>query len=301
MASSASKLLRASLGSMQTAQDLPPAVMRQQWEEAVLAQSQPPAGTSIVPTDVAGISGAWIGAPDTEPTAAIFYLQGGGYNVGSYITHRELAARISYASGLRALLINYRLAPEDPFPAAIEDAVAAYEWLLSQGFDPARLIIGGDSAGGGLALATLLKLRDTGHALPAAGFLISPWVDLSLSGPTMETRAAIDPITSRQGLQRAATWYLGNTHSQDPLASPLFGKLDGLPPLLVQVGNDEILLSDSTRLAEQARAAGVDVTLEIWDEMWHVWHAWAAALPEGQQAIEQIGGWIRQQLGLTTT
>jgi acetyl esterase/lipase len=202
------------------------------------------------------------------------------------------------ASGRRVLLIEYRLAPEHPFPAAIEDVSKAYQWLLASGIAPEQIVIGGDSAGGGLALAALLWLRDREVVLPGAVVLISPWLDLALTGPSLYTRAEVDPLCSIEGLQIAASYYLGNADSKTPMASPLYGDLHGLPPLLIQVGDHEILLSDSTRLAEKAKAAGVDVRLEIWNAMWHVWHGWAATLPEAQQAIERIGAFIQQQLSL---
>jgi acetyl esterase/lipase len=209
-----------------------------------------------------------------------------------------LAARLCLASKLRVLLIDYRLAPEHPFPAAVEDAGKAYQWLLASGIAPEQIVIGGDSAGGGLALSTLLWLRERDVALPGATVLISPWLDLALTGPSLHTRAEVDPLCSIEGLRLAASYYLGSTDAKTPLASPLYGDLHGLPPLLIQVGDHEILLSDSTRLAEKAKAAGVDVSLEIWNEMWHVWHGWAATLPEAQQAIERIGAFIQQQLPL---
>jgi epsilon-lactone hydrolase len=193
-------------------------------------------------------------------------------------------------------LLDYRLAPEHPCPAALEDAVAGYRWLLERGVRPEQIVIGGDSSGGGLALATLVRLREQGVALPAAGVLLSPWVDLTIAGPSIQTRAAIDPLVSPESLRLAAGYYLGGADPRMTLASPLYADLRGLPPLLIQAGDHEVLLSDATRLAEQARAAGVDVTLDVWDEMWHVWQAWAEILPEGQQAIERIGAFIRRQL-----
>jgi acetyl esterase/lipase len=174
--------------------------------------------------------------------------------------------------------------------------VAAYRWLFAQAIWPEQIVIGGDSSGGGLAVATMLGLREHAIALPAAGVLISPWLDLTLTGPSIDSRAKIDPVVSREGLQLAASYYLGTADAKTPLASPVYAELHGLPPLLIQVGDDEVLLSDSTRLAEQASAAGVEVALDVWDGMWHVWPAWAAVLPEGQQAIDRIGAFIRGRL-----
>jgi monoterpene epsilon-lactone hydrolase len=181
----------------------------------------------------------------------------------------------------------------------VEDAAAAYQWLLAQAIRPEQVVIGGDSSGGGLAVATMLYLRERAIALPAAGVLISPWLDLALTGPSNDSRAEIDPLVSRKGLQLAASYYLGATDPKTPLASPIYAELHGLPPRLVQAGDDEVLLSDSTRLAEQASAVGVEVALEVWEGMWHVWQSWAADLPEGQQAIERIGAFIRRQFART--
>jgi acetyl esterase/lipase len=227
----------------------------------------------------------------------LLFLHGGGYNSGSRKTHRALAAQLARAARVRVLQIDYRLAPEHACPAAIEDATQAYRWLLQQGMAPRQIAIGGDSAGGGLALATLIEIRDCGLDWPAAGFMISPWFDMALSGESIRTRAQIDPLSSYEGLYAAAQLYLGGRQPGDPQASPLYADLHDLPPLLIQVGDHEVLRSDATRLAEKAEKAGVHVQLEIWDEMWHVWHAWAEELPEGRQAIDRIGAFVRQHIG----
>lgn len=297
MASPESRQIRATLVHDEDAPDVPLVVQRQEWE-AFAAQAVLPPGITIEPVDVAGRMGEWVSSPHATTRQVLYLLHGGGFTSGSCVTHRELAARLCLASGLRVLLLDYRLAPEHPFPAAVDDAAAGYRWLLAQGVGPDQIVIGGDSAGGGLALAALLRLRERGLALPAAGVLISPWLDLALAGDSMRTHAAIDPLCSQAALRSAAAHYLGDASPRSPQASPLYADLRGLPPLLVQVGADEVLLSDSTRLAERARAAGVAVELEIWGEMWHVWHAWAGVLPEGQQAIERIGAFVRQQLAL---
>ena len=175
----------------------------------------------------------------------------------------------------------------------MDDAVAAYRWLLAQGISPGNIAVAGDSAGGGLAIATLLALRDAGEPLPAAGIGISPWVDMEGTGESMTTRAAVDPVVQKEGLLGMAKLYLGDADPKNPLAAPLHADLAGLPPLLLQVGDAETLLDDSTRLAERARAAGVDVTLKVWDEMPHVWHLFAPILPEGRQAIDEIGSFFQ--------
>jgi epsilon-lactone hydrolase len=296
MASPESQQIRATLMREPETADAPLAVQRQQWESAAAQTSLPPS-ISIVPVDAAEVSGEWVSSPGAAPQQVLYYLHGGGYNSGSCVTHRELAAHLCLASGARVLLLNYRLAPEHPFPAAVEDAAAGYRWLLAQGIGPRQIVIGGDSAGGGLAVAAMLRLREHRLALPAAAVLLSPWLDLALTGSSLQDRAALDPLGSLEGLKQAARLYLDDVDPKNPLASPLYADLSGMPPLLIQVGDHELLLSDSTRLAERARAAGVEVSLEVWEEMWHVWHAWAGSLPEGRQAIERIGVFIREKLG----
>jgi epsilon-lactone hydrolase len=295
MASSESEQIRATLVNDRETLDVPLAVQRQEWLAAA-AQVQLPSHITIAPVDIAGMSGEWVNSPAVAPQQVLLYLHGGGYNAGSCVTHRDLAARLCLASGVQVLLLDYRLAPEHPFPAAVHDTVAAYQWLLACGTPPEQIVMGGDSSGGGLALAAMLSLREHALALPTAGVLLSPWLDLALTGSSIQTHAAIDPLVSPESLRLAASYYMGDADPKTPLASPVYADLRGLPPLLIQVGAHEVLLSDSTRLAEQARAVGVDVTIEVWDAMWHVWHAWAEVLPEGKQAIERIGTFIRQQL-----
>ena len=253
-----------------------------------------PDGTELQAVEANGVPCKWTSTPGVDPGRAILYLHGGGYVIGSIATHRGLVSRLTSATGSRALSVGYRLAPENPFPAAVDDATAAYRWLVSQGMEPFRVVIAGDSAGGGLALATLLALRDAGDALPAAGVCISPWVDLEGLGESMTRNADVDPIITKDGLMDMARMYLDGADPKSPLAAPLHGDLAGLPPLLIHVGSRETLLDDSTRLAEKAGLAGVDVTLEPWDEMIHVWHAFAPLLPESQQAIDRIGEYVRK-------
>lgn len=253
-----------------------------------------PDGTELQAVEANGVPCEWTSTPGVDPGRAILYLHGGGYVIGSIATHRGLVSRLTSATGSRALSVGYRLAPENPFPAAVDDATAAYRWLVSQGMEPSRVVIAGDSAGGGLALATLLALRDAGDALPAAGVCISPWVDLEGLGESMTRNADVDPIITKDGLMDMARMYLDGADPKSPLAAPLHGDLAGLPPLLIHVGSRETLLDDSTRLAEKAGLAGVDVTLEPWDEMIHVWHAFAPLLPESQQAIDRIGEYVRK-------
>jgi monoterpene epsilon-lactone hydrolase len=256
-----------------------------------------PADVRCERVDAGGVAGEWIMTPQATAEHVILYLHGGGYTIGSVKTHRELISRVSRAADARVLAIDYRLAPEHPFPAAVEDATAAYRWLLEGGVDPTRIVIAGDSAGGGLTLAALVALRDAGNPLPAAGVCLSPWVDLEGVGESMTTRAEADPIVQREGLLEDAKAYLGDADPRTPLAAPLYADLTGLPSLLIQVGTAETLLDDSTRLAERARSAGVDVVLEPWEDMIHVWHFFASMLPEGQQAVDRVGEFIREHVG----
>jgi len=249
------------------------------------------------PLKIDGIPAEWVNTPETSADRVILYLHGGGYVIGSINTHRELASRLSRAARARVLLIDYRLAPEHPHPAAVEDATRAYQWLLSQGVEPSQIAVAGDSAGGGLTVATLVALRDAGVPLPAAGVCLSPWTDLEGIGDSMTAKATVDPMVQRDGLVKMAAMYLAGKDPRTPLAAPLYANLGGLPPLLIQVGTAETLLDDSTRLAERARKAGVDVTLEPWEDMIHVWQVFAAMLPEGRQAIDRIGEFVRQHVG----
>jgi acetyl esterase/lipase len=252
-----------------------------------------------VPADVicekinaGGVDAEWIAAPGANADRVILYLHGGGYVIGSINTHRAMVSRIARASNARALAIDYRLAPEHPFPAAVEDATAAYRWLLAQGYKPGKIVIAGDSAGGGLTIVLLLAIRDAGLPMPAGAVPISPWTDLEGTGESVHTRAARDVMVNMENLTSSAKQYYGTHDPKDPLVSPVHGNFRGLPPMLIQVGDAEILLDDATRVAKSAKAAGVDVELEVWDEMPHVWHVFAKLLPEGQQAIDKIGKFV---------
>ena len=260
---------------------------------AIMIETQAPEGVTCTPVEAGGVSAEWSVAAGVDETKVVLYVHGGGYVMGSAGSHRDVTGRLSKAAGARVLSLNYRLAPEHPFPAPVDDAVAAYRWLLAQGISPGNIAVAGDSAGGGLAIATLLALRDAGEPLPAAGIGISPWVDMEGTGESMTTRAAVDPVVQKEGLLGMAKLYLGDADPKNPLAAPLHADLAGLPPLLLQVGDAETLLDDATRLAEKARAAGVDVTLKVWDEMPHVWHLFAPILPEGRQAIDEIGSFFQ--------
>lgn len=256
-------------------------------------------GVSTEAVDVDGVPAEWVVASNAEANRVILYLHGGGYVLGSIASHRGLAANLSKATQGRVLLIDYRLAPEHPFPAAVEDATTAYRWLVKDGVDPARLTVAGDSAGGGLTVATLVALRESGDSLPAAGVCISPWVDMEAIGESMTTRSGRDPMVQREGLLNFAGMYLNGADPRSPLAAPLYADLKGIPPLLIQVGTAETLYDDSIRLVERARESGVDAVMEPWDEMVHIWLMFAPFLPEGQQAVERIGEYMRERTGAT--
>jgi len=241
-------------------------------------------------TDAGGVPADWITVDGSETERMVLYLHGGAYVMGSRNTHRGLAGRIARTADARILLPDYRLAPEHPFPAAVEDAMTCWRWLLAQGHAPDHMAIAGDSAGGGLTLATLLALKAAGESLPACAVGLSPWTDLEGEGPTAEPGAVDDPMLTPEGLRSNGRDYAA-ADLRNPLAAPLHGDLDGLPPLLLQVGTREILLSDSTRFAEKAQAAGVQVTLEIEDGLIHVWQMFPD-VPEAQSAVERIGAFI---------
>ncbi len=253
-------------------------------------------GITTEGVDADGVPAEWVAASDAG-SGAILYLHGGGYVTGSVISHRGMAANLSRASGCRVLTIDYRLAPENKHPAQVQDAHTAYRWMLNNGVDASSLFVAGDSAGGGLTVATLLKARDSGDPMAVAGVCISPWVDMEGNGDSMKSKAGVDPMVSYEGLMDMATHFLGDGDRRDPLAAPLHADLAGLPPLLIIVGTAETLLDDAVRLHEKAESAGVDSTLEIWEDMVHIWPWFAPFLPEGQQAMDQMGDFIKEQIG----
>jgi acetyl esterase/lipase len=236
------------------------------------------------------------------PTSAVagrnlLYLHGGAYTAGSPRSHRPLVARLAAASGATAIVADYRMAPEHPAPAATDDAIAVYRWMLAQGADPEQIVIAGDSAGGGLALSTVLALKAQNLPQPAGLFVISPWADLTQSHDTYRTKAEHDPMISKAGLDANAALYVGDLDPRDPVVSPVFGDFTGVAPMLIQVGSEETLLGDSLMLAERAGQARVEVRLEVWPEMIHVWHAFGGQLGAARRAITSAGGWIGQRLG----
>lgn len=270
-----------------------PLATRRERFETLTARAPLPAGVTHSAVDAGGVPAEWVEPPDVAASAPVLlYFHGGGYGMGSVNTIRPLVSQLAAATSARVLSVDYRLAPEHPCPAAVEDAVTAYRWLLDRGADPAAVAFGGDSAGGGLTVAALLAVKERGLPMSGAGVCISPWVDLTVSSESIDRNAASDPEVTRAALTRWAELYLAGSDPQNPLASPVFGDLRGLPPLLIQAGTAEAIEDDATRLAVAARAAGVPVTLELYEDMIHVWHAFAPGLPEATATIDRVAAWL---------
>ena len=253
-------------------------------------------GVRSEPADVPGIPAEWLIPDGAADDRVLLYLHGGGYVIGDINSHRGLVSQIAAASGCRALIIDYRLAPEHKVPAAVEDAVASYRWLLSQGYAPEKIVVAGDSAGGGLTVATMVSLRDSGEPLPAAALLLSPWVDLEVVGESCKTVGWRDPMVSERILKKYTRLYMGEKDPKDPLASPMYADLKGLPPLLIHVGTCEVLMDDAKRLAAKAEKDGVDVELDVCDGMFHVWQFFSPVVPESKDAIDRLGKFARDHL-----
>jgi len=252
---------------------------------------------AVEPVNAGGVRGQWTSTPQAERDAAILYFHGGGFVIGSLDSHRHLVSKAGRAAQAWTLALDYRLAPEHPFPAAVEDAVTGYRFLLSRGYRAGRVAIAGDSAGGGLVVSAMIAIRDAGLPQPACGWCISPWVDLEALGETMSTKAGADPTVQRTGILEIAGLYLGGADPRSPLAAPIYADLSGLAPLLIQVGAAETLLDDAIRLARAAGAADVRVDLQIWPEMIHVWHLFHPELKAGLEAIQQGGAYVRAIMG----
>lgn len=257
----------------------------------------PPSDTETLSAALGGVAARRVATPTSLADRHILFLHGGGYVTGSPELYRHITWRIAAAARARVWAIDYRLAPEHPFPAALDDACAAWRGLLGEGADPQRIAIIGDSAGGGLALALSLKLRDAGGPLPAAIIALSPWTDLALTGASLRLNADADPMQNAADLPFLAGQYLAGADPRTPYASPLYGDPAGLPPSLIQVGSDEILRDDAVRMADRMRAAGCTVELEIWRRMPHVWHSFASVMPEARRAIARIGAFVQQWTG----
>lgn len=255
------------------------------------------ADVALEPVDIGGVPGEWSIVPGSDPSRVLVYFHGGGYCSGSIVSHRRLVTEAGRAAGLRTLAIDYRLAPEHPFPAALEDALTTWRWLRHQGIEPGRIAVGGDSAGGNLAAVLMVALRDAGEGLPGCAWLVSPWTDLTMSGETLATKDADDPLIHKAYLEELAAAYLsGGPDPRDPRVSPLYADLRGLPPILVQVGSAETLLADASRFAVAAGSADVPVTLEIWPHMIHAWPMWNAHLEDGRRALSSAGAFLRSHL-----
>ena len=286
--------LRAKILSRPVITDL--AERRKATDERGLAYGRA-ADVTVEKVSANGVAAEWTATPGAARDAAILYAHGGGYLFGSLDSHRHMVAELGRAANCVALAMNYRLAPEHPFPAPVEDALAGYRFLLAQGFKPERIAIAGDSAGGGLVVAAMVAIREAGLPQPGAGWCLSPWIDMEALGASMETRAAADPMVQKAGILEIAKAYLAGADPRSPLAAPLYADLAGIAPLLIQVGAAETLLDDAIRLAQKAGAADVRVDLQVWPEMVHVWPLFWPELKAGRRALDEAGAWIGRTLG----
>ena len=248
-----------------------------------------PSETQISSVDLDGLPAEWVLNKHTHNNEnIIIYLHGGAYNIGSPQSHRNITSRLAKATGAMVLAIDYRLAPEHPFPAGLSDVTKAYKWLLEHGHNPKNIAISGDSAGGGLTVSSALAIKEENIELPSSLGVISPWVDLTMSGESVQSNANVDPMMRKDWLIAMGNNYATDLRPESPLCSPIFSDLTDLPPLLIQVGSDEILLDDSVRLAQQAEASGVNVELNVWENLWHLWHFHAGFFPEADKAIQDL-------------
>jgi epsilon-lactone hydrolase len=257
----------------------------------------PAADVKFTEVDIGGVDGEWSIVPGSEEARILIYFHGGGYCSGSIRSHRRMVSEAGRAAGIRTLAVGYRLAPQHPFPAAFDDALTAWRFVRRQGIAAAHVAVGGDSAGGGLTVALINRLREASEEQPACAWLVSPWTDLTMSGATLSSKDAVDPLIHKPYLEELAGAYLpAAIDRKDPRVSPLYADLRGFPPTLVQIGSDETLLDDSVRLAAAAGTADVAVTLEIWPHMIHAWHLWNAHLEDGRRALASAGAFMRAHL-----
>ena len=261
--------------------------------DAMMSMNPPPDDAAIEEIMIENMNADWVTVPESEDNRVVLYLHGGGYVIGTNVGYREFGARMARATRAKVLVANYRLAPENPFPAAVDDAVMSYRWLIAQGVPADRIMIAGDSAGGGLTLATLVALRDGGDPLPACATCFSPWVDLEGTGDCAKEGVIDDPMLALEGLQEMGRQYAG-TDLRNPLAAPLHADLSGLPPLLVFCGTREILMDDAIRIVDNARAAGVDTTISVGEGLVHVWQIFD--VPEAAESLEQVSGFVAKHL-----
>jgi epsilon-lactone hydrolase len=271
------------------------ATVRRRLERIERIVPRPPKDTQTTAVDAGGVRAVRIAVRQARSDRCVLYFHGGGYAFGTAKLCRDFTWRIGAAAHACVIYFDYRLAPEHPFPAAVEDAATVYRWLEGR-FDPRRIAFMGESAGGGLVLATLLKLRDEGLPLPGAAVAVSPWTDLALTGPSLQSNAAADPMLNAAHLPALAHGYLAGVDPRHHYASPLYGDGSGLPPTLIHVGSDEILRDDAVRMADKLRAAGCEAEIEVWPRMPHAWHLYARILPEGRRAMEKIGAFLQRRL-----
>nr|WP_208408078.1 alpha/beta hydrolase [Variibacter gotjawalensis] len=246
--------------------------------------------------DCDGVRAEWSLAPGSDASRVLLFFHGGGYCSGSIVSHRSMVTEAGRAAGVRTLAVEYRLAPEHPYPAAHEDALKAWRFLRQRGFAPEQIIVGGDSAGGNLTASLVLKLRALGEALPACCWLASPWLDLTMSGETLVLKDGVDPLIHKPYLEELASAYAGSASRNDPGVSPYFADVTGFPPTLIQVGSAETLIDDAVRFARKLGIADVPVTLEIWPDMIHAWPLWNAKVAEGRRALEHVGQFAKRWL-----
>ncbi len=270
--------------------------MRKRFDD-MTARFEMPEGISIKKLNVEGIETEWMIPPDAHANEIIFYLHGGGYCMGDINNYRAFVAKLALESGSKVMIINYSLAPEKPYPAALEDSLKIYQWLNENGYRSVSIVLAGDSAGGGLVLSTMLAARDRGIVLPAGAVLLSPLTDLACTGDSFYENDKKDPVLSANIVAEIGKWYAGDIPLDDPRISPLYADYTHIPPMLIQVGTSEILLNDSTRLASRAKDAGVEVEIDVWQGQMHVWQMLWKELPEAEKAIEKIGSFTRQRFG----
>ncbi len=274
----------------------PIAESRREWNERA-ENDVLPEGTQTSAVKAGGVLAEWVIHPECTSDAVFLLLHGGGFSAGSPATHRKFAAYLSRGANIRVLVPDYRLAPEHPFPAGVQDALAVYGALLSDGVPARRIVIGGDSAGGGMAASTLLALREAGGPMPSSLVMVAPWLDLTNSGGTYQSNADSDPTISLERHQEIAPWYYDEADPENPIISPAFADLDRLPPTLIQVGEIEVMLDDSRTFAANAEKAGIPVELDVWPRMWHVWHQYVPDIPEAEEAFGKIGTFVNKYLG----
>lgn len=266
--------------------------LRRETEKSAGLLGKLPSQIEVSPVEIGDLYAEWIRPSDVTRDGVILYFHGGGYVIGSCLAHRPVVAKFVQGSGVGALVFDYRLAPEHPFPAALDDSLAAYQWLLAEGVLPSDIVFAGDSAGGGLCLAALIAIRDKGLPLPAAAVALSPWTDLTNTGESLVTNAAVDTLTWKESWTVFSNYYAGDNDPRLPYISPLYGELQELPPMLIYVGADELLRDDSTRFAQKAKDAGVDVTLRVGEGMFHCYPACSPLFPEAKQAMGHICDFI---------